>query len=258
MTLRLKCLNIGMWSATAPEAADRRKVTTRCRLATQAWVSPDWCSRRSARGPRPFVCIVVLLLLLWTFGVEYEDAYTGLAITAGLLYYIFMRSFAERGWDSFTSRWQIATHVWLAWIAVVCVLLLLGYATKLSAVYSRLTLFAWFLATPPAVALVLVVLQAWHRRASSRSGNARSVVIAGVNEISRRLANNLQRKPEFGLSLRAFFDDRSEGRLGLAGSQLEAPLLGGLSAAYPPTCERMASTPCSLPCRAGKHHAPKA
>jgi putative colanic acid biosynthesis UDP-glucose lipid carrier transferase len=177
----------------------------------------------------PVVCTAVLLFLVWAFGVDYEDAYTGLAITAGLLYYIFMRSFAERDWDSFTSRWQIATHVWLAWIAVVCVLLLLGYATKLSAVYSRLALFAWFLATPPALAVALVALQAWHRRAIVRSGNARSVVIAGVNDISRRLAKNLQRKPELGLSLTAFFDDRSEGRLGLAGGELEAPLLGELS-----------------------------
>ena len=177
----------------------------------------------------PFVCVVVLLASIRIFGVDYEDAYTGLAITAGLLYYIFMRSFAERGGESFTSRWQIATHVWLAWIAVVCVLLLLGYATKLSAVYSRLTLFVWFLATPPTLALVLIALHLWYRRAIVTSGNPRSVVIAGVNEISRRLADSIRRKPEFGLSLRAFFDDRSEERLGLAGGVLEAPLLGDLA-----------------------------
>jgi putative colanic acid biosynthesis UDP-glucose lipid carrier transferase len=177
----------------------------------------------------PVVCIGVLLVWIRIFGVDHDDAYTGLAVTSGLLYYIFMRSFAERGWQSFTSRWQIATHVWLVWIAVVCILLLFGYATKLSAIYSRRTLFAWFVSTPPILAVVLIALQLWYRRAIVTSGNARSVVIAGVNELSRRLADTLRRKPEFGLSLRAFFDDRSTGRLGLAGVDLEAPLLGTLA-----------------------------
>ena len=44
----------------------------------------------------PIVCVVTLMSLIILFGVTYEDAYTGLAIVAALLYYIFMRSFAER------------------------------------------------------------------------------------------------------------------------------------------------------------------
>jgi putative colanic acid biosynthesis UDP-glucose lipid carrier transferase len=177
----------------------------------------------------PIVCVSVLIVLMRFFEIEYEDAYTGLAITAALLYYIFMRSFTERGWESFTSRWQIVTHVWLAWVAVVCVLLLLGYATRLSAVYSRLTLFVWFLATPPVLAVVLVALQLWYRHAIVSSGTARLAVIAGVNELSLRLAESIRRKPELGLSLRAFFDDRSQHRLGLGDQPLDAPLAGSLA-----------------------------
>jgi putative colanic acid biosynthesis UDP-glucose lipid carrier transferase len=177
----------------------------------------------------PLVCVGLLLALIRFFEIEYEDAYTGLAVTSGLLYYIFMRSFTERGWESFTSRWQIVTHVWIAWIAVVCVLLLLGYATRLSAVYSRRVLFVWILLTPPLVAIVLVMLQAWYRRLILTSGGARSVVIAGVNELSRRLADNLRRKPELGLALHAYFDDRSVDRLGPVGENLEAPIAGPLA-----------------------------
>jgi putative colanic acid biosynthesis UDP-glucose lipid carrier transferase len=177
----------------------------------------------------PLVSIGLLLVLLRIFEIEYEDAYTGLALTAGLLYYIFMRSFTERAWQTFTSRWQIATQAWLAWIAVVCFLLLLGYATKLSAVYSRLTLFVWFLATPPALAALLIALQLWYRRAIVASGNSRTAVIAGVNDLSRKLADSIRRHPELGLSLRAYFDDRSEERLGASAAELDAPLVGTLA-----------------------------
>ena len=168
----------------------------------------------------PAVCVATLLVCVRLFGVEYEDAYTGLAVTAALLFYIFMRSFSDGGWQTFTSRWQIASHVWLVWLAVGGVLLLLGYATKVSAVYSRRALFAWFLLTPPLAAGALIALQAWYRRAIVSSGHARSVVIAGVNDLSRRLAFTIGRKPELGLNFLGFFDDRSEGRLGEGGDAL--------------------------------------
>ncbi len=178
----------------------------------------------------PIVCVATLMSLVTLFGVTYEDAYTGLAIVAGLLYYIFMRSFAEDGWQAFTSRWHIASHVWFAWIAVACLLLLFGYATKLSAVYSRRALFAWFLLTPPALIAVLALLQAWYRHAIVKSGKARSAVIAGVNSLSRRLAHSIRQRPELGLELHGYFDDRSEMRLGEeSGETVNGDLLGSLA-----------------------------
>jgi putative colanic acid biosynthesis UDP-glucose lipid carrier transferase len=161
-------------------------------------------------------------------GIDYEDAYTGLAVTAALLYYIFMQSFTANGWQTVMSRWQIATHVWLTWVCVACALLLLGYATKVSAVYSRRALFVWFLLTPSLTALVLVGLQSWYRRVIVTSGKARSVAVAGVNELSIRLADSIQRRPEFGLALRGFFDDRSETRLESSRMGLDIRLLGNL------------------------------
>ena len=178
----------------------------------------------------PVICVATLLASVSFFNVEYEDAYTGLAVAAALLFYIFMRSFADGGWQTFTSRWHIASHVWLVWIAVGCVLLLLGYATKVSAVYSRRALFAWFLLTPPLVTTALIALQLWYRHAIVTTGKARSVVIAGVNELSCRLANSMAERPELGLAVRGFFDDRGENRLEEYGCMLpQGQLLGGLA-----------------------------
>ena len=178
----------------------------------------------------PVIAILTLLACVSFFGIEYEDAYTGLAVTAALLFYIFMRSFADGGWQGFTSRWQIARHVWLVWIFVVGTLLLVGYATKVSALYSRRALFAWFLLTPPLVAVALIVVEAWYRRAIVTSGRARTAVIAGVNDLSRRLAAVVASRPELGLNVLGFFDDRSGERLEKESKFPAGKLLGSLSA----------------------------
>ena len=173
----------------------------------------------------PLICIATLVASTMILDVRFTESYTALAITSALLYYIFMRSFVETGWQNFTSRWDIALHAGLAWFAVVGVLLLLGYATKVSAVYSRRALFTWVLLTPSIVTASLVLLQIWYRHAIVTSGNTRSAVIAGVNKLSLRLAKSIQDRPELGLKIKGFFDDRSVERLGIKSTEL----LGNLS-----------------------------
>ncbi len=149
-------------------------------------------------------------------GVEYTDAYTALALIAGLLYYSFLSPQMTRDWGAtFVSGWTLASRAIFAWAAVIAVLLLVGYAAKVSAVYSRRALFIWALLTPALVAGTLIVLRQWFRRALIMSGQARTTVIAGVNEVSRRLAETITARPELGLKLLGFFDDRSTERLGI-------------------------------------------
>src|SRR5690606_39496135 len=49
----------------------------------------------------------------------------------------------------FVSGWTIATRAGLAWLVVVGTLLLIGYATKVSELYSRRVLLLWFVGAPP-------------------------------------------------------------------------------------------------------------
>ena len=159
-------------------------------------------------------------------GVQFNDSYIVLAVVSGLLYYIFLRGQMAEDWGTFTSGWTVVNRVAVAWLGVIVVLLLLGYATKVSAEFSRRALFIWFLATPPILVAVLFVLRHWFRRAIVASGQARSVVIVGVNQISRELAHSITTRPELGMVLDGFFDDRRPERLG---DMESIKLLGNLS-----------------------------
>ena len=71
-----------------------------------------------------------------------------------------------RDWGAtFVSGWTLTSRAIIAWIGVIGVLLLIGYAAKVSAVYSRRALFIWFALTPALVAGALVVLRQWFRSA---------------------------------------------------------------------------------------------
>ncbi len=160
----------------------------------------------------PLVCVVSLIAATWVQNVGFNDAYIGLALVSALLCYISMT--LTRDWSTFVSGWSIARKTVLSWIGVVALLLLIGYATKFSAVYSRRVLFTWFLITAPLLSATLVLLQVCLRRILTTSGNVRSAVIAGVSSASRKLAANMIDRPELGLTFKGYFDDRGLERLG--------------------------------------------
>lgn len=162
----------------------------------------------------PLVCILSLFVAARLHGVPLTDAYIALAIVSGLLSYIFVRSNLDQDLGAYMSGWTIARQVAVSWIAVVGVLLLLGYATKFSAVYSRRVLFTWFAITPPIMAGTLIFLRQSLRRAVLSKGAARTAVVAGVTAASRQLAESVEARAELGLQFSGFFDDRSEDRLG--------------------------------------------
>jgi putative colanic acid biosynthesis UDP-glucose lipid carrier transferase len=174
----------------------------------------------------PVISVLVLIGATYLHGAAFTDAYVALAIISGLTSFMLFRPHTSTNWSSFVSRWTLLRRVMISWIALVCILLLIGYATKASVIFSRRVLFTWGLATPVLVAGVLLVLRQWLRQSIVRSGSTRSTVIAGVSDVSRRLAASIRERPELGLVLEGFFDDRAEDRVGaLEGGKL----LGRLS-----------------------------
>jgi Undecaprenyl-phosphate glucose phosphotransferase len=161
----------------------------------------------------PAVCVAVLFAATLFYGIEFSQYYVALSVVSALLCYIFLRPVATQDLREFSSAWTITTHTALAWAATIAALLLIGYATKVSAEYSRLTLFTWFLIAPPLMAGTLITVKRWIRRLIIRSGQTRKAIIAGVNDAGRQLAQNLKQRPELGLDFRGFFDDRGADRL---------------------------------------------
>ena len=174
----------------------------------------------------PVISTIVLLGSTALLGAPFNESYVALAVISGLLCYIFMRRQMDEDWSGHTNGWTIASKATLAWIGVFGALLLIGYATKQSAVYSRRALFTWFLVTPPLLSAALILLRNWYRRAVISSGRTRTAIIAGVNEVSRQLARSIRERPELGLIMSGFFDDRGIDRLGDLG---DSEFLGRLS-----------------------------
>lgn len=158
--------------------------------------------------------IVTLHVGIAVYGVEATDSYSAMQIILVLLTLILFRPEQTESPFGTRGRWARSFSVFWSWLFVVAVLLLIGYATKTSATFSRKLLLSWAAITPFAILLVKIaidrlILRLVHSRAASRR-----VVIAGVNDHARLLAKKMANSSHLGLSLDGHFDDRGLERLG--------------------------------------------
>jgi putative colanic acid biosynthesis UDP-glucose lipid carrier transferase len=105
------------------------------------------------------------------------------------------------------------TRVWLSWGFSVPLLLLLGFITKTSEVYSRVVVLTWFVCAPTTVSTWRVALRLFLQEMRARGHNTRTVAIAGASSLGENLALNIQRSPWMGMRLVGFYDDRHVSRL---------------------------------------------
>jgi len=161
----------------------------------------------------PLISTAALVGSTQLLGVEFDQSYALLAIFSALLCFSIVRQETSDKRGMFVSGWTMATRAGIGWLVVVALLLLIGYATKVSEVYSRRALFLWFVATPPLLMAAPVLLRKCVRRITVVSNTMRRVVIAGVNDVSRELASTITERPELGLEHCGFFDDREPGRV---------------------------------------------
>ncbi len=109
-----------------------------------------------------------------------------------------------------------------AWAIVVSCLALLGFALQYGEPFSRRLLLSWAVITP----LLIAVLQFWaYVFFVQNAARSRNAVIAGVGDLSRRLAQAIANQPNLGLHLVGWFEDRSADRIGPTEGR---PLLGKL------------------------------
>jgi len=111
------------------------------------------------------------------------------------------------------------------WTAVVGLLGLLGWATHTLGAFDPRAILAWTLATPGVLFAAHRLLPLVLPRLLAVEGLQKVAVIAGANELGRKLAERL-RDPILGVRFAGYFDDRAEGRLQ---SLPAAQNLGGLA-----------------------------
>jgi putative colanic acid biosynthesis UDP-glucose lipid carrier transferase len=161
---------------------------------------------------------------MWAYGVELRDTYQGLIIIVALIALILFPGTNQK--DNVTNQfWSITLSVLSRWCLLFAILLVLGYATKTSSIFSRKTLFTWFILTPPLLILAQYFVDLLITRVLMSADNARKVVIAGASELGQRLVSKIQSSRQLGMQVDGFFDDRSADRLANGSN---TPILGTL------------------------------
>ncbi len=100
----------------------------------------------------------------------------------------------------------VYTRLLLEWATVIAILLFLGFAFKVTALFSRLVILTWFVVTPPAL-FVVHKLRVWAQSSLADSDGPRYIIV-GANVVGFELFRRLPKKGFWG-----FFDFRSADRV---------------------------------------------
>jgi putative colanic acid biosynthesis UDP-glucose lipid carrier transferase len=155
----------------------------------------------------PLIAVLSLCVCLLLSRATFTPAVGAVAV---LTFLISSRIFglAQRDDELGNQRYRNAfSRIVLEWAGVVCILLLVGFAFKVTAQFSRATMLTWFAITP----IALYVSHLARRRARwlvANSNYAPSYLIIGANSVGFELLRRLPRKGFLG-----FFDFRSADRL---------------------------------------------
>lgn len=110
------------------------------------------------------------------------------------------------------------------WLVTVLTLVLIGFATKTSSDFSRVTIMIWSVIVLLGLSGMRALYRAFLRALRADGRNTRTVAFAGYSKASQKMAQHITAQPWMGLRILGCFDDRSVTRLGDA----ELPLLGDL------------------------------
>lgn len=171
----------------------------------------------------PVVATASLYIIAALFGIESDQPYTVLATLVFVVTWVVYREAAAVA-PTFARRPRNFLQRSIgAWAIVVGCLAVLGFALQYGEAFSRRALLSWAIVSP----VLIAACQFWtYVFFVQRASQTRKVVIAGVSDLSRRLAQAIANQPGLGLSLNGWFEDRSADRIG---STEGRPLLGGLS-----------------------------
>ena len=139
------------------------------------------------------VAVLALYFCMWFYDAPIRAAYQALAIIVALLALLMFPGAPVNDVRPGPSFWSNSVSVIGRWFILVGVLLILGYATKMSAMYSRKLLFSWMLITPPMIAVAKTMLNLYIARVRLSSRGRRSFVVVGANSLGVRPGSSWSR-----------------------------------------------------------------
>jgi putative colanic acid biosynthesis UDP-glucose lipid carrier transferase len=155
----------------------------------------------------PVIVVLTLFACMLANGEHISKFYGGVALLA---FVISLATFGRFGSDDglvAPRMSQAYSYILLQWSAIAAVLLLLAFAFKVSADFSRLVMLSWFCATPFALFASHGLRRHIHSMVTNSAATPRYIII-GANNVAFEL---LQRLPQRGFL--GFFDFRSADRL---------------------------------------------
>jgi putative colanic acid biosysnthesis UDP-glucose lipid carrier transferase len=142
-------------------------------------------------------------------GSVWEPAYTNVVLIA-VLGFVLVAEFTNlyQSWRGTTLRAEMG-RVWTAWAWVAASLLVLSFATKTSADFSRLVMLSWMLVCPSLLCIYRSIIRMILRRMRDDGRNSRSAAIIGTGKSAARMARVIHENPWYGIVLRGFYNDGS-------------------------------------------------
>ena len=155
----------------------------------------------------PVVVVATLVACMLICGERFTKFYGGVALLAFIISWAtFARSGSETGLVV-PRMAKVYSHILLQWASIAAVLLLLAFAFKVSADFSRLVMLSWFCATPFALFAAHGLRRRIHSMVTNSAAAPRYIVV-GANNVSSELLRRLPQKGFLG-----FFDFRSADRI---------------------------------------------
>src|ERR1019366_2606497 len=158
---------------------------------------------------KPAVVALALLLCVLFFPEAYTPAYAALAVTAVLISRQVFSPLCLLSANSARAAKFRLPRLMLEWVAVVALLLFLGFALKLEQQFPRNVMLGWFALTT----ITLLVGDYCSARVFPRSGStSKRYIIIGANDVGVELARRISQTAGMGTFM-GFSDFRSLERL---------------------------------------------
>lgn len=172
----------------------------------------------------PFIITSILYFVTLTNNEPFTGYYLILVIiTFFISTFVYEQVDPSRTWRS-GRLIAYGRDIFIGWLAIIAMLMFIGYASGLSYQFSDEVMLYWFAATP----FALLASHLAVRKITDdlrKGGEVRSAVIVGANDAGMRLAARMADYPNLLMEFRGYFEDREEGR---RPAGLNAPLLGNM------------------------------
>ena len=155
----------------------------------------------------PLVAIGTLAGAASVFGAGFDGAVLILALL------VFAMTFPGGLARERENAGDLMLEIVTGWVAIVGLLVLLGWATQTLEAFEPRVILAWALATPAALFAAHRLMPRVLPRVLATQGLEKVAVIAGANDLGRRLAAHLAADGMLGIRVAGYFDDRGTGRL---------------------------------------------